>query len=36
MPITEAVHSVLFEGKDVLKALSDLMSREPKQERVET
>jgi glycerol-3-phosphate dehydrogenase (NAD(P)+) len=35
MPITEAVHSVLFEGKDVLKALSDLMSREPKGERVE-
>jgi glycerol-3-phosphate dehydrogenase (NAD(P)+) len=35
MPITEAVHSVLFEGKDVLKALSELMSREPKKERGE-
>jgi glycerol-3-phosphate dehydrogenase (NAD(P)+) len=32
MPITEAVFSVLFEGKDVLHALSDLMSREPKPE----
>lgn len=34
MPITEAVHSVLFEGKDVLHALTDLMTREPKPERV--
>jgi len=33
MPITEAVYAVLFEGKDVLKALSELMSREPKSER---
>ncbi len=33
MPITEAVHRVLFEGQDVLAALSDLMSREPKAER---
>ena len=33
MPITEAVHSVLFEGKDVLHALSELMTREPKPER---
>jgi glycerol-3-phosphate dehydrogenase (NAD(P)+) len=33
MPITEAVYSVLFEQKDVLMALSDLMSREPKPER---
>jgi glycerol-3-phosphate dehydrogenase (NAD(P)+) len=33
MPITEAVHSVLFENKDVLHALSDLMSRDPKPER---
>src|SRR3954447_10846795 len=33
MPITEAVYSVLFEQKDVLHALSDLMSREPKPER---
>ena len=32
MPITEAVHAVLFEGKDVLQALSDLMTREPKPE----
>jgi glycerol-3-phosphate dehydrogenase (NAD(P)+) len=32
MPITEAVHAVLFEGKDVLNALSELMSREPKPE----
>ena len=35
MPITEAVHAVLFEGKDVLQALTDLMTREPKPERVE-
>jgi glycerol-3-phosphate dehydrogenase (NAD(P)+) len=33
MPITEAVHAVLFEGKDVLNALSDLMTRDPKPER---
>jgi glycerol-3-phosphate dehydrogenase (NAD(P)+) len=32
MPITEAVHAVLFEGKDVLNALSDLMTRDPKPE----
>ena len=32
MPITEAVYSVLFEGKDVLEALSELMTREPKPE----
>ncbi len=32
MPITEAVYQVLFEGKDVLAALSDLMTREPKPE----
>jgi glycerol-3-phosphate dehydrogenase (NAD(P)+) len=32
MPITEAVYSVLFEGKDVLAALSELMSRDPKAE----
>jgi glycerol-3-phosphate dehydrogenase (NAD(P)+) len=35
MPITEAVHSVLFEGKDVIHALTDLMTREPKPERAE-
>jgi glycerol-3-phosphate dehydrogenase (NAD(P)+) len=33
MPITEAVHSVLFEGKDVLHALTELMTRDPKPER---
>jgi glycerol-3-phosphate dehydrogenase (NAD(P)+) len=33
MPITEAVHAVLFEQKDVLHALSELMTREPKPER---
>jgi glycerol-3-phosphate dehydrogenase len=34
MPITEAVYAVLFEDKDVLNALSDLMSRDPKPERI--
>jgi glycerol-3-phosphate dehydrogenase (NAD(P)+) len=33
MPITQAVYSVLFEDKDVLAALSELMSRLPKPER---
>ena len=33
MPITEAVHAVLFEGKDVFQALTDLMTRDPKPER---
>lgn len=33
MPIAQAVHAVLFEGKDVLAALSDLMNRDPKPER---
>jgi glycerol-3-phosphate dehydrogenase (NAD(P)+) len=32
MPITEAVHSVLFEGKDAIDALTDLMARDPKPE----
>jgi glycerol-3-phosphate dehydrogenase (NAD(P)+) len=32
MPITASVHAVLFENKDVLHALSDLMMREPKPE----
>ena len=32
MPITEAVHSVLFEGKDAINALTDLMTRDPKPE----
>jgi glycerol-3-phosphate dehydrogenase (NAD(P)+) len=33
MPITESVYSVLFEDKDVLHALTDLMTRGPKPER---
>ena len=33
MPITEAVYRVLFEQKDVIHALSDLMAREPKPEK---
>lgn len=33
MPITQSVYSVLFENKDVLEALSELMSRVPKPER---
>jgi len=32
MPITEAVHAVLFEGRDVIGALTDLMTRDPKPE----
>ena len=32
MPITEGVYQVLFEGKDVLEGLSELMSRDPKPE----
>lgn len=32
MPITEAVHAVLFEGKEVIRALSELMSRDLKGE----
>jgi len=32
MPITEAVHAVLFEGKDAINALTDLMNRQPKSE----
>jgi glycerol-3-phosphate dehydrogenase (NAD(P)+) len=34
MPITGAVHQVLFENLDPLDAISNLMSREPKTERV--
>jgi glycerol-3-phosphate dehydrogenase (NAD(P)+) len=34
MPITDAVYSVLFEDKDVLHALTELMTRDPKPERV--
>jgi glycerol-3-phosphate dehydrogenase (NAD(P)+) len=33
MPITEAVYSILFDQKDVLHALTDLMTREAKPER---
>jgi glycerol-3-phosphate dehydrogenase (NAD(P)+) len=33
MPITQAVHAVLFEGQDVIFALTDLMNRDPKSER---
>ena len=32
MPITGAVHAVLFEGKEVREALGELMAREPKPE----
>jgi glycerol-3-phosphate dehydrogenase (NAD(P)+) len=32
MPITESVHSVLFEGKDAITALTELMTREQKPE----
>jgi glycerol-3-phosphate dehydrogenase (NAD(P)+) len=35
MPITEAVYAVLFEDKDVLRAISELMTREPKPERMQ-
>jgi len=34
MPITESVYQILFEGKDAIDALTDLMSRNPKPERV--
>lgn len=34
MPITSAVHAVLFEGVDPIQAIGRLMSRELKQERV--
>ncbi len=34
MPITEAVHAVLFEGMDPIEAIGRLMSRELKRERV--
>lgn len=32
MPITEEVYAVLFENKDVISALTDLMTRDPKAE----
>lgn len=34
MPITTAVHGVLFEGLDPIEAIGRLMSREPKAEKV--
>ncbi|MCK6477715.1 MAG: NAD(P)-dependent glycerol-3-phosphate dehydrogenase [Phycisphaerales bacterium] len=34
MPLTQAVHSVLFEGLDPIEAIGQLMSREQKAERV--
>lgn len=34
MPITAAVHGVLFEGLDPIEAIGRLMSREPKAEKV--
>lgn len=35
MPITAAVHAVLFEGKDAIAALTELMSRDPKPEHLQ-
>jgi glycerol-3-phosphate dehydrogenase (NAD(P)+) len=35
MPITQAVHAVLFEGRDVIHALTDLMTRQAKAERID-
>ena len=35
MPIARGVHAVLFEGKDVRFALTDLMTRDPKPERLD-
>jgi len=36
MPITKEVYRVLFEGKDPQKAVTDLMTRDPKAENVDT
>lgn len=33
MPITETLHDILFNGKDVRRALGELMSRDPKPEQ---
>ncbi len=33
MPITESVYAVLFENKDVINALTELMTRDPKAEK---
>jgi glycerol-3-phosphate dehydrogenase (NAD(P)+) len=35
MPITQAVYAVLFEGKDPIHALTELMTRGPKPERLD-
>lgn len=34
MPISEQVYKVLFEGKPAIKAVRDLMSRDPKEEKL--
>ena len=34
MPITQAVHEILFDGKDPIHALTDLMTREAKPEAI--
>ncbi|MFW6059434.1 MAG: NAD(P)H-dependent glycerol-3-phosphate dehydrogenase, partial [Phycisphaeraceae bacterium] len=34
MPITQAIHQVLFEGLDPLEGITQLMTRQPKAERV--
>ncbi|MEM9165692.1 MAG: NAD(P)H-dependent glycerol-3-phosphate dehydrogenase [Planctomycetota bacterium] len=34
LPIVQAVHAVLFDGLDPLRAITELMTREPKAERV--
>jgi len=34
MPITTAVHAVLFEGTDAIDAIGQLMNRERKEERI--
>jgi glycerol-3-phosphate dehydrogenase (NAD(P)+) len=35
MPITMGVYQILFEGKDAIDALTELMSRDPKPEKVD-
>jgi glycerol-3-phosphate dehydrogenase len=34
MPITTGVYQILFEGKDAIDALTELMSRDPKPEKL--
>ena len=34
MPITDGLHRVLYEGQEPLRAIEELMSREPRAERV--